>query len=434
MASLQPAPSGQRSAPESEPFKNCLGAGDCYTWHDGVAGVVTPAVNLTTTFTLDIVKTVDGNRTVVGSLTTTVQVTMPWIQGNAYVEPLFDGRVLRLHWLAFNARYCTVQLDGVTVANTAPTDTYSTGYAIGVPDEAGPHTAVVIAHAAIGNALASFTFPEQLISPITKIVIGAPVVGAIAAVPKSSLALVSGLGTAPVTLIDVGELKAEPGAFSPRGFVWSLVATPDGKTALVVACGGEPEATVQLLDVSAGRLEHVADVPVVGGDYWMRSIAVTPDGTTALLTPESNAAVLVFDIHNRTFDAPIPMNMGAVGIAITSDGAVAVAANMSGGGCGITVIDLKKRPIETTWIPVGQATLCVAISPDNTLALVPDRDADAVWVLDIATRKVEAQSIPTGKGPTSIAITPDGFAVTANPNGLSLSIIDAPTLLKRVDR
>src|SRR4030095_14824146 len=70
------------------------------------------------------------------------------------------------------------------------------------------------------------------------------------------------------------------------------------------------------------------------------------------------------------------------------------------------------------------ATLCVAISPDNTLALVPDRDADAVWVLDIATRKVEAQSIPTGKGPTSIAITPDGFAVTANPNGLSLSIID----------
>ena len=46
-----------------------------------------------------------------GDPNTTVDVTVPWISQNSYAEPIFGGRVTRLHWLAFNAKSCTVTVN-----------------------------------------------------------------------------------------------------------------------------------------------------------------------------------------------------------------------------------------------------------------------------------------------------------------------------------
>src|SRR5262249_23770682 len=107
---------------------NCVSDGHCYTPADGTTGVAYGPVNQTITFVLDAVTTGGGgDRIVVATVETTVQVVTPSISQLSYLTPLFNGAVVRLHWLAFNAGYCAVTVNGVTYDSNAPTDTYVNG-------------------------------------------------------------------------------------------------------------------------------------------------------------------------------------------------------------------------------------------------------------------------------------------------------------------
>jgi YVTN family beta-propeller protein len=421
VADVTPVAAGNLQSQDDAPFKNCVVDGNCYTWQAGVAGVATPAVNQTTTFALDIVETDGaGHRTVVGSLTTTVQVTVPWISQNSYVAPIFGGRALRLHWLAFNAKSCTIEVDGVTVDDAAPTDTYNQGYLYLPPDGSGPRTIAVIAHAATGRAQASFTFPPQRVTPVVSIS-GFVYPGSIAISRDGALALVTnnvsgsiwGKYSESVTVVDVRTRTADPNPLPVQGLPVAGAITPDGSLGLIVT-----GVTVRVIDVPGRKVESAA-IPVSNG----QAIAITPDGKTALVTGLQAPSISVIDIPGRKVETTISVGRSSAGVAITPDGKLALVTNVMEGT--VTVVDIPKRTADPKPIDLGKPVFGVAITPDGALALVANVLENSVSVIDIAKRTVVGKTIPTGQQPAAIAITPDGaLALVPNFNGKNLTIVD----------
>jgi YVTN family beta-propeller protein len=415
------------AAQAAAPLKDCGADGNCYTWRDGVAGVVTQAVNQTTTFALDVWQTDSaGNRTVTATLTTTVDVTMPKISGSSYVKRIFGGRVIRLHWLAFNAQSCTVMMDGETIDDAAPTDTYDKGYQILMPDGDVPHTLQVIAYAAVGGAQASFTFPEQRVTKPTRIG-NVDVPGAVAISHDGALALVTTsrsdawneILAAGVTVIDIETWTAELATISllPDWPSDAIAITPDGKLALVCSV----EYGIRVIDVP-GRTVEPAAIPVDAPGEPL-AFAITTDGKTALVTCGRKQSVAVVDIASRKVETTIPTGQESTGIAITPDDKLAFVSNREG---TVTVIDVATRAAEPTLIPIGHQVVPggVAFTPDGTLALVTNGADASVSVINVAARRIEANTILTGGEPVSIVISPDGsLALTAN-GGSGLAIID----------
>jgi YVTN family beta-propeller protein len=431
--------------------------GNCYTWQDGVNGVITPALNQTTTFALDVVQTEGaGHSSVVAVLTTTVEVTVPLITQNSYIDSIFGGRVLRLHWLAFNAKSCTLTLDGATIDAAAPTDTYTHGYLYVPPDDSGPRTFAVIAHAATGSAQASLTFPPQRITPMTRLDLDWP--GSIAITPDGKTALVTtGYPDSAVTVIDVETRTAEPAtiplpelpqalALTPDGSLalvtmhdgnlrmidvpgrkleptaiparvnsWAIAITPDGRTALI----GNERPNITVIDIARQK----AEAPIVGTAAV--GIDITPDGRTALVGNETAPNITVIDIAGRKAEAPI-VGTAAVGIDITPDGKLALATSLDG---TLTVIDLATRTSESTRLPVGSWPLDIAITPDGALAFVANYQDNTVRVMDIARRTVEPKTIPTADGPFEIAFTPDSSLAVIS----SLSLTNSGSFWTIVD-
>jgi YVTN family beta-propeller protein len=406
-------------------LKDCVSDGNCYSWQDGQQGVRAPVVNQTTTFALDVVQVIDvGHRSVIASLTTTVQVIMPMISQNSYIESKFSGRVLQLRWLAFNAKSCTVEVDGASIDDNAPADTYANGYLWVPPNQDGPRTLSVIAHATVGTAQASFTFPPQRVTPITKIGFGGDP-GAVAMSHSGTFALVANpIPSFPplyafATAIDVAGRKVEATTAQFKGLSVGIAITPDDSLALVAnVMGGEAEnGDVRVIDLSGLKVEP-AVLSVLGA--W--AIAITPDGNTALVTSDQAQAVVAIDIVHRTVEKTIQLGKSTLGIAITPSGELAFVTNSNEGT--VTVVDVTKRVAEPGSIKVGGKPFAVAITPDGTLALVANQADNTVSVIDIASRTAEARVIHTGATPMWISISPDGTLALTADNGGSLTVID----------
>ena len=86
-----------------------------------------------------------------------------------------------------------------------------------------------------------------------------------------------------------------------------------------------------------------------------------------------------------------------------------------------TVNDQRTR---TFTIPVGDAPIGVAVSPDGRRAYVTNRDSDTVSVIDTATTP-SPRTIPVGDSPVGVAVTPDGRrAYITNADSGTVSVID----------
>ena len=84
-------------------------------------------------------------------------------------------------------------------------------------------------------------------------------------------------------------------------------------------------------------------------------------------------------------------------------GVIALVLALVNGGTAVTYTD----PAVLGTIPVGSSPYGVAVTPDGARALATNEESDAVSVIDLATQSVIA-TIPVGDNPSGVAVTPDG--------------------------
>ena len=142
---------------------------------------------------------------------------------------------------------------------------------------------------------------------------------------------------------------------------FDVAVTPNGSTALVTVIDSSLAKTLQEVNLASGT---VTNVPGVGSVF---AVAVTPDGANALLT--SSVGLTELALANGT-QTQIPLNANNAGfhtIAITPDGSRAVVA---GGSVGAYVVSLANNTVLQTYSGVGGGQ--VAISPDGQTAYFPN--------------------------------------------------------------
>lgn len=98
-----------------------------------------------------------------------------------------------------------------------------------------------------------------------------------------------------------------------------------------------------------------------------------------------------------------PEGDGTRSIAVSSDGRVAVAGNVT--SRNVTVFDLVAGSARA-WIDTGDRPLGVAITPDNTTAVVCNGDSDTVSILDLAT-DTRVANLSVVQRPAAVVVSPD---------------------------
>ena len=391
------------------PGKNCLNAGDCYSCQEGQDGVPTPALQKTTVFSLDVIKTDSDGRSIVETLYTTVHVIVPRVSQNSSLSVYLGGRLVVLRWLAFNAVRCAVQLDDTVIDPNALTDTYRQGYVLSPSAQSGFHRLYLIAYGRLG-VTATWAFLEFEMNDMGRYVhISLPRVSKpmnLAVTPDSSLALVTDNVRPDVHVINMSTFELEPNPIQVNGPTFSIAITPDGALALATQWYTNG---VTVIDIAQRKIE----TPSIGTGQHPRGIAITPDGTRALVANYKDHNVAVIDIASRKPIALIPIGNPfgpspnvLASIAITPDGKLAIVGYHL--VLAVAVIDLTNLQAKPQTIPLSASPNGIAITPDGELALVLTENF--VAVIDIASRQVEPKTIPCNQHSYGIAITPDGAA------------------------
>jgi DNA-binding beta-propeller fold protein YncE len=396
--------------------RDCINEGDCYTWQDGQSGVETPDLNETTVFSLDVVRTDNtGHRSVAGTLQTTVWLAVPTFSGLSRLTQSFSSRQVKLYWLAYNASYCSVAVNGVTVVPRAPVDTYRQGFPLTLTGGVGTYQVSVTAYAVTGPAQTTFVFPQVMVGARAVMPAGESPTG-IAVTADGTLAAITSLPRWTMTIVDVATRQVMK-TINISDFAWSVAVTPDGALALATRA---QSSSVAVVDLKKRELEPRAIATTAPGAM----IAISPDGKLAFVGNQVGDRMTVIDIATRTAEPrTIAIQESAYGIAFTPDSKLALVG--SDIRALVTVIDVARRAVDGVPIPVPGSSRGIAVSPDGKLALLPDWGGNTVSVVDIAARKAEPQTIPVGARPTSVTFTPDGrMALTANFGDGTLTIID----------
>lgn len=140
------------------------------------------------------------------------------------------------------------------------------------------------------------------------------------------------------------------------------------------------------------------------------SVAVSPDGKLLYMVTDRDQEtdVTVVETNNFTLSgAPIAVGKQAKSIAITPDGTQAVVTNT--GDNNVSIINTQSGAKPT--VPVGVAPIDVALSPNGTKAYVLNQTAKTISVVDLNRRAVVGSPIPlaTGADPVSVvAVSPEG--------------------------
>jgi YVTN family beta-propeller protein len=136
-------------------------------------------------------------------------------------------------------------------------------------------------------------------------------------------------------------------------------------------------------------------------------VAVTPDGSTVLVSNWCSMDLSVVDTATAKEVNRIPIGPHPRGIAVAADGSVAYVAIM--GGTDIAKVSLPSMSVG--WIRgVGGSPRHLVITPDGrTLLATLNRDGK-VAKIDTATGRVVSR-VSTGSAPRSMDISTDGLSV-----------------------
>lgn len=174
----------------------------------------------------------------------------------------------------------------------------------------------------------------------------------------------------------------------------SAKSVPAGPFAVIA---NERDGTVTMIDLIAGTPSgqvRVGQSP--------RSIAITPDGSTACIANYGDGTIAV--LRSGALAARITVGRCPRAVGISPDGATAYAVSYSDGT--VTPVNLTTgmpgRPIRGV-----RAPRAIAIDPAGFLAYVVSDGRDVVTPIDLHAGAV-ARPIRVGAWPYAIAIAPDG--------------------------
>jgi|GEM_PF-4692656 len=173
-------------------------------------------------------------------------------------------------------------------------------------------------------------------------------------------------------------------------------------------------------------------MPVLGVFLWVVCVVsfsgAVDLNTFGVVTNQFSDMVSIVDL---TVDPPvvvnsIPVGDQPIGVAVTPDGSQALICNVSDGT--VTVLDLTEDPpIVSSTIPVGGTPSGVSISPDGTLGAVSCSWSNSVSILDLTVSPpVVSYFVPlSGAHSQDVGITTDGqYALTPNFSSNDVSVID----------
>ena len=181
-----------------------------------------------------------------------------------------------------------------------------------------------------------------------------------------------------------------------------VAITPDGSTALVTSF----DYALTFIDTATNRVTATLDLV----NYTPSGIAIAPDGKLAYLTNYDNSAPLlvVVDIGARKVVSTIklPYIYPRV-VMLTPDGSQAWVNYYTGGI--VSVVDLLTRTVAGT-VSIGQLVdTGMAFNPAGTKAFIAVFP-NWIYVVETSTLAITAK-IPVGQAPSDVAFTIDGWRV-----------------------
>jgi YVTN family beta-propeller protein len=145
-------------------------------------------------------------------------------------------------------------------------------------------------------------------------------------------------------------------------------------------------------------------------------IAVTPDGTKALVTKKTGATLSIVDLTGLpAVPGPSAVRTFAVGdspgaVAVTSDGGTAVIAE-AGSSDAVRIVDLVALTSTSVSLATPTAAnpdpwgVAIMAGPGGPQAAIADTAAGTVSIVDLTTHTV-VKTIDVGPGPQGLAILP----------------------------
>ena len=215
-------------------------------------------------------------------------------------------------------------------------------------------------------------------------------------------------------------VSTELGALSPTDYQAAMCSTTFGDDLVVADVQG----------ASGSLLAFMRSGPEAEGDR-CRTIAVSPDGSTAVGVSIFSDTATIVDAATGTVTASTPLGERPSAVRITSDGSTAVVGNLD--STFASVIDLATGT--STEVAISRRAGAVELSPDGQYAyLGVVASGDGVWRIDLNTNTVAGPKILTGNmggvgysysQNSGMAVKPDGsiLAVAGSFDNV-VSIID----------
>ncbi|MEP6756656.1 MAG: beta-propeller fold lactonase family protein [Chthonomonadales bacterium] len=168
--------------------------------------------------------------------------------------------------------------------------------------------------------------------------------------------------------------------------------------------------------------------PALNGNRGAFKIAFNKAGTLAVVTEFDESAIGLIDTKSGRVLSDIPTGgTEPTGVALTPDGSTAIVTNSFSGSVAFIDLKTQKRQI----MQLRGAPWDVVISPDGSRAYVSVSQLDKVVVIDIAKHEVIG-SMPTGRRPRALAMTPDGATVVSgNMTDGTISYFDTASMTAR---
>jgi YVTN family beta-propeller protein len=253
------------------------------------------------------------------------------------------------------------------------------------------------------------------------------------------------------SLTPIDPRSGKPGPAVPVDDPYNMYATPDGKSAIVVAealkrldfrdpvtmakqysidvpgCPGVNHADFSIdgryaiftceYDGSLAKIDFV-DHKVVGylklsKGGMPQDICVSPDGKIFYVADMHADGVFLIDGDSFAEVGFIATGIGAHGLYPSRDGTKLYVANRGShkllgpphGKGSVSVIDFATQKVETTWpIPGGGSPDMGNVSADGKVLWLSGRFDDVVYAIDTTTGEVK--SVPVGKEPHGLAVWP----------------------------
>ncbi|MBV8888046.1 MAG: beta-propeller fold lactonase family protein [Alphaproteobacteria bacterium] len=216
----------------------------------------------------------------------------------------------------------------------------------------------------------------------------------------------------------------------------NLAITPHQDLALVANSltpgeGGKlvPDDKVYVIDLKANP---PAVIGTVTAGKQASGMAISPDGTLALVANRADGSISVLSISGKDVKLSDTLSLGTAAdnvsaVAFTADGKRALAAKFGANRVALLTVDGNKVTYDKRDLPTGINTYNIVTTPDGKLAITADTggggssdgNVDTVSVIDMQADPVRViDHITVGDSPEGLAISPKGdLVVTVEARG-----------------